>query len=265
MLARLRRESPLDGGRGAAHAARELARNGAPNGETTASGGGSAVSQETRWTLIRDAASGDVRAREEFARLYGGILRSFFQRRWRSGPCCDGIDDAAQEVFLRCFEQGGVLDRADDGRPGGFRAFLFGVARNVALEHEARVRRRSGEGSDSGLDDVTAEDESASRSFDRAWARGVMRQAREFMHSRALAAGERDRQRVEILRLRFEEGLPIRDVARLLGLEAAYAHHEYAIARKEFRAALAEAVALYLPGSRERIDHECELLLALLS
>jgi len=228
-------------------------------------GEGLRVALETCWTLIRDAAHGSARARDDFVRRYGGVLHGFFQGRWRSGPCRDGVDDATQEVFVRCFEQNGVLDRADDERPSGFRAFLFGMAHTVAHEHESRVQRRSGEVTDSCLEELEGGDASASRLFDRGWARDVMRQARELLHSRALAAGERARQRVELLRLRFEEGLPIREVARRFGVDAAWVHHEYATARNEFRAALGDVVTFYVSGSPERIDQECEQLLALLA
>ena len=42
------------------------------------------------------------------------------------------LDDVVQEVFLACFKEDGPLSRADPERPGGFRAYLYGVVRNVA-------------------------------------------------------------------------------------------------------------------------------------
>ncbi len=220
---------------------------------------------ETCWTLIRAAAAGDARARDDFARRYLGVLRAYFRARWGSGPQSGEVDDAAQDVFLRCFKEGGILDRAEEERPGGFRAYLRGVARNVAREHESRVGHRAGDATDSQLDELSDGEDSASRAFDRSWARDVMRQARELMHARAQAAGERARRRVEILQLRFEEGLPVREIARRLGLDAADVHHEYATARQEFRRALAQVTAIYVTGPPDRIEQECERLLALLA
>jgi hypothetical protein len=37
--------------------------------------------------------------------------------------------------------------------------------------------------------------------------------------------------RVELLTLRFHEAMPIREIARLWGVDAASLHHEYAQAR----------------------------------
>lgn len=219
---------------------------------------------ETCWTLIRAASAGDARARDDFAQRYGGVLRAFFGARWGSGPNAGQADDAAQDVFVRCFQAGGVLDRAEEERPGGFRAYLRGVARNVAREHESRIAQRAGDRAASTLDDIGDGEDSASRAFDRSWAREVMRQARELMLARAQAGGERARRRVQILQLRFEDGLAIREIARRWGLDAADVHHEYATARQEFRRALAQVAAFYVTGPPDRIERECELLLALL-
>ena len=49
------------------------------------------------------------------------------------------LDDAVQEVFVECFRQGGVLEAAVDGRVPSFRAFLYGVVRNVARRFESRT------------------------------------------------------------------------------------------------------------------------------
>ena len=68
--------------------------------------------------------------------------------------------------------------------------------------------------------------------------------------------------RVELLRLRFHEGLPIREIARRWGTAAEVLHHEYARARQEFEAALREVVAFHHPGSPEEVEQECSNLLA---
>jgi RNA polymerase sigma-70 factor (ECF subfamily) len=70
--------------------------------------------------------------------------------------------------------------------------------------------------------------------------------------------------RVQILRLRFEEGRPIREIAARWDEDPARVHHEYARAREEFRAALAEVVGEHHPGPASAVEDECERLLALL-
>src|SRR5262245_53103142 len=97
--------------------------------------------ESTCWTVIHAAAAGSARDREEFARRYGPVVRTYLASRWRSSPCLQQLDDAVQEVFVECFRPDGVLARAERDR--GFRPFLYGVARNVARRIETeRVRHR---------------------------------------------------------------------------------------------------------------------------
>ena len=220
----------------------------------------------TCWTMIEAAAAGGPAEREEFARRYDPAIRAYLAARWRDSFRLGDLDDAAQEVFLECLKQGGVLDRAERGRPGGFRAFLFGTVRNVARRLETRrLRAREQQPpAEGGLDGVAADETSLSRVFDRAWARGLLREAARRHEERAAAQGEAARRRVELLRLRFHEGLPIREVARRWGAEPAALHHEYARARREFRAALLETVAFHHPGTPTELEQECANLLTLL-
>jgi hypothetical protein len=68
---------------------------------------------------------------------------------------------------------------------------------------------------------------------------------------------------VELLRLRFNDGLPIREIAVRWGEEAARLHHEYATARDEFQSALREVVAFHHPGTAPgEVDQACRELLA---
>src|SRR4051794_37515406 len=91
----------------------------------------------TCWTVIRGAARGDARDRDDFARRYEPVVRAYLTARWRSSGRLGWLDDAVQEVFVECFRRGGALDRVEPDRPGGFRAFLYGVVRIVALRAES--------------------------------------------------------------------------------------------------------------------------------
>jgi RNA polymerase sigma-70 factor (ECF subfamily) len=218
--------------------------------------------ESTCWTVVRGAAEGRPAERAEFARLYEPVLRAFFGARWRRSPLVSDLEDAVQEVFLDCFRSNGALARVDPTRGGGFRPFLRGIARNVALRVETeRHRRARDEGTD--LDAISADEETASHAFDREWAGAVMREAAD--RQIANATTEAAKRRVELVRLRFHEGMPIRDIANLWGDDAARLHHEYAQARQEFRRALAEVVAFHHPaGTAEQIDREASDLLSLL-
>jgi len=68
-----------------------------------------------------------------------------------------------------------------------------------------------------------------------------------------------------LLRLRFEENLPIRTIAARWGVDAAALHHSYALARQEFRAALLAVVAFHQPGSPADVEQEATDLLRSLS
>jgi RNA polymerase sigma-70 factor (ECF subfamily) len=218
----------------------------------------------TCWALIRAAAGGSPRDREEFARRYAPVLRAYLAARWRGSPLLQDLDDAVQDVFVECFRPDGALDRLDPARDGGFRAFLYGVARNVARRRESRRPREQPPDSAAPLEAVADDHTSLSRVFDRAWARAILREAARLQEERARVAGEGALRRVELLRLRFHENLPIRDVGRRWGVEAALLHHEYAKAREEFRAALLAVVASHHTGEPAAAEEECRQLLALL-
>ncbi len=218
----------------------------------------------TCWIVIRGAAAGRREDREEFARRYLPVVHGYLAARWRDSAWRDEVDDAAQEVFLACLRDGGALEQVDPERGSDFRAFLFGVARNVARRVEKdRARRSAREGAR--VEDVEDDEEGFSTFFDRAWAQAIVREAADALRARLAGRGGEAARRAEILRLRFHEGLPIREIARLWQVEAAHLHHEYARAREEFRGALLEVVAFHRPGPQAEVEQECARLLGLLS
>jgi len=212
----------------------------------------------TRWSVLASAAAGDPAARTEFVSRYADVVRAYLAARWRGrGPAAE-IDDAVQEVLLDCLRPDGVLARAVEGRLR-FRPYLYGVARMTARRFErarARTLRLAG-GGDEELAAVAAPGESLSRVFDRAWAQSVLRAAARLQEGRA--EDESARRRVELLRLRFSDGLAIREIAGRWGVEAAWLHHQYATARDEFRRALTDVVSAEVGSDRAR--RECGRLL----
>jgi RNA polymerase sigma-70 factor (ECF subfamily) len=224
-----------------------------------------APSDSTCWTLIRGAASGRERDREDFARLYASLVRAYLSARWTGTRRVEDLDDAVQEVFLDCFRDGGALERCERERPGGFRAFLHGVTRIVALRIErSGARRNAGLREDIDLEGIEHDAPSLSRVFDRAWATTLLREASRALALRAEAEGPEALRRVDLLRARFEQGLPVREIARLWGADPAHLHKEYAQARREFRDALREVVAFHHPGSAAEIERKCVELIDIL-
>jgi RNA polymerase sigma factor (sigma-70 family) len=221
--------------------------------------------ESTCWTVIEAAAAGNAAERTAFAERYQPVVRAYLTARWRNTAHSQHLDDAVQDVFVECFKQNGMLARAERERPGGFRAFLYGAIRNVARRLEMRYARNQQVADLGDLDRLPADEESQARMFDRAWARAQLREAARRQEESASRAGEDAIRRVELLRLRFHDGLPIRTIAERWQVNAARVHHEYAKARREFKAALAEVVAFHHPGAPEEIERECANLLSLLS
>lgn len=220
--------------------------------------------RETCWTLIRSAANGAEPARDDFARRYLPVVRAYLHERWRTSHLAGDVDDAIQEVFVECFRESGALGKADPER--GFRPFLFGTVRNVARRFEERsARRASHKDSDSFHPEAFASDEERlSVVFDKAWAGQVMREAAEHMRARAHDDGPEAVRRVELLELRFQDNLPIREIAKRWDVDAAVLHHDYARARAQFKQALLEVLAFHQPDARAA-ERECEQLLEILS
>lgn len=216
--------------------------------------------ESTCWTVIRAAAAGSPADREELARHYLPVVRAYLAARWRGSPLRPDLDDAVQEVFVECFRRGGALEAVEAGRVPSFRAFLYGVVRNVARRFESRPVRAA-----AALPEIAADEESLSRLFERTWAQAIMTEAAQLQQQRASERGPEAVQRVELLRLRFEEGLHIRAIAERWGVAASELHRAYAKARQEFRATLLEVVAFHHPGSPAEVEEEAANLLTALS
>jgi RNA polymerase sigma-70 factor (ECF subfamily) len=209
--------------------------------------------------MIRAAAAGSPADREGLANRYLGIVRAYLAARWRGSVLRNDLDDATQSVFIECFRQGGALEAAKEVRVSSFRAFLYGVIRNVARRFE------SGSAHAALPSDLIADEESQSRLFDRTWARSLMVEAAQLQRQRAHERGEEAIRRVELLRLRFENNLPIRTIAERWGVSAASLHHAYSLARHEFKLVLIEVVAFHHPGTPAEVEQEASGLLKLLS
>jgi DNA-directed RNA polymerase specialized sigma24 family protein len=222
--------------------------------------------EDATWSTIARAADGDMVARESFGRTYLPVVRSLLEARWRRTALADEVDDAVQEVFVECLRRDGVLSRADAAR-GDLRGLLFGVARNIAARFEERARERLGRdgAAASGLDQVEAREPSLSLVFDRAWARTLLRLAGERMRAHAELGDAGARLRIELLRLRFGEGIPLRDIAAQWEMDPDAVYRSYGKARAEFRACLRRIVAEQAVSFEADLDTEVRRILELLA
>ena len=80
--------------------------------------------------------------------------------------------------------------------------------------------------------------------FDRAWARTVRRLAGERMRAQAELGDAGARLRIELLHLRFAEGIPLRDIAAQWEMDPEAVHRSYGKARAEFRECLRRILEL---------------------
>ena len=135
--------------------------------------------------------------------------------------------------------------------------------RNVARRHEERGGRDRAEAL-SAVERSTGAAH-ASEVYDRVWLDTLLKRAAQRQAAWAAERGDAALRRIELMRLRFAEGLPVREIARKWELPAAEVHREYRQARRDFKRALKEEVAFHHPGATpEEIETECEALLELL-
>ena len=215
---------------------------------------------ETCWTLIHSAANGSAVATNQFAIRYEPILRKSLRYRWTDPRRMRLIDDAVQEILIECIRPGGVLSKANSECPGGFRAFLYGVTRNVMRRFESSPDWHS-----ISVQDPAVDESSLGKVFDREFARAVMKEASLLQHRIAELQGPAALRRVELLRARFHDDLSIREIAKRWSVEPVWLHHEYARARDEFRDARLNIIRTQQPMATDAENEvTCRQLLGLL-
>ena len=155
------------------------------------------------------------------------------------------------DVFVECFKEGGVLERVERGLEGGFRAYLYGVVRNVARMAERRwTQQQRGLGPISDLDVFEGDEATLSEVFDRAWARSLVGEARQLMQDRSASSSVTAR-RFRALQMRFDEGLPPWRIAEVMELRVETVYELLREGRSEFRATLMGLVADHHPGASQ--------------
>lgn len=222
--------------------------------------------ESTSWSLVLGAAARRPADQARFAERYTPVIRAYLAARWRLPVQHEDVGDVAQEVLLQCFRQEGALDALDPARASGFRAFLYGVARNVAAMTERKwARRHETQAPHSGVFEQPRDEATLSQVFDRQWAEVVVREARAVFQRRAAQCGGRAALRARVMELRFQEGLPPRAIAPRLDLDARLVYKLLEEGPLDFQAALLEVLAGYEPSSsRAELERKCAGLLELL-
>lgn len=207
--------------------------------------------QTTSWTLVLDAAEGAPEARSLFVARYEPALRRYIAARWRLPLDHEHVLDATQEAVLECLKDGGALSRVDADRSSGFRAFLFGVARHVALRQEEQ--RRRGAVTPILPEHAPVDERRLSAVFDGAFAEILVSEALELMCVRRAEGG--GALQSELLDMNYVQGLPAREIAVRLQIEVTRVYKLLHAARRDFRAALLDVMRSQHP---EKSDAELE-------
>lgn len=148
--------------------------------------------------LIRRAVQGEANA---FAGLYDHYVDRIYRFLKYRAPDDDTAEDLTSEVFLRAW------DHLDGFDPGGapFGAWLFRIARNLAIDH-SRTRRAQVR-----LEDVPHQEREPAPSVEDRVAQRLDQE--QFLG----LLGELTEGQRQVLHLKFVEGLETNDVAQVMG------------------------------------------------
>jgi RNA polymerase sigma factor (sigma-70 family) len=212
--------------------------------------------------MIMDAGSGDHAARTAFVARYEPALRRYIAARWRLPLNHEQVLDATQEAILECLKENGALSRVDRECNSGFRAFLYGVARNVSLRVEQRRKRRA-------LASLTPDLESVdechlSTVFDSAFVQVLVAEALDLLHQQWTS--EDGALKCQLLEMNYVDGLPARAIAEAICLDVTRVYKLLHAARRDFRDALLQVLSFQHPGmSLAELEDEMRSLLGSLS
>jgi len=178
--------------------------------------------------VVARAQSGDAEAFRVIFVAHQQPVRRFLHDLLRDGAAAD---EAAQETFVRAHQRLATLREGER-----LSAWIFGIARMVALEH-ARKRRRDGRmSSDRG---TARDDELAPYRIDRAPSPEAALLGAEADRALALALGQLSEDRRTALLLRIDHGLEYSEIAAEMGWPLQKVKNEIHRARLQLREQLA--------------------------
>lgn len=196
-------------------------------------------------------------------------MTRYLRDRWKASPLVQDVDDAIQDVFMECFRERGVLQRADPERGSGFRAFLLGATRNVARRFERQAHGKSAhrQPETDVLNAIESEEDRLIRNFERDWAQAIMKEAAAHHERLAMETGGNLALRWQALRCQFERGLDVQAIASELGGNPATVHKWIQRGRQDFAGCLHDVVAGQCGPdvTPEEIERECRRLAEFLS
>lgn len=187
--------------------------------------------EDGRWLLAwrgGDTASGDALVRKHYASVH-----RFFEVKATAVA-----EDLTQRTFLECAQ---CIDRLE--RAASFRSFLFGIARNLLLQH---IDRRRTEADDTDFEDVPGRRTRVSTL--------VARRIEQQIVLRALAELPDDF--AEVLQLYYWEGFSVREIGDAVGISTSLVSTRMHRARAQLRELTARFATR--PELRDRLQADLE-------
>jgi RNA polymerase sigma-70 factor (ECF subfamily) len=177
---------------------------------------GPAVSDEV---LAKQARHGDREAFAELYRRYEPRVSGYVRRRVRESEQHD-VEDLVQEVFAAALE---TLAEFRDDRPDAWCVWLFGVVARRTVRHHGWERWQQHQAERGAAEELWRDVRQAcAPADDGALSEGI-----------ATAVAVLPRRQRQILELRYLEGLPLAQAARIMGLSPRSAGaNEYAAMRR---------------------------------
>lgn len=178
---------------------------------------------------VERAQAGDAAAFGELTHHYAGRVYAILYRLVRNR---EEAEDLAQDAFLRAYR---FVNRCDASRP--FRNWMFTVATNVGLNGLRSRRRR---GFPVRLD---AQDEESGAAVELVGHETNGRQSAirgELKEQVADAVGKLEPRAALLIQLHYQEGLPVREAAEIVGIKEGTAKVALHRARKKLREWLIE-------------------------
>jgi RNA polymerase sigma-70 factor (ECF subfamily) len=194
------------------------------------------------------------------------FLERLAQRYWRPAFCYvrgvsrlgdDAAMDLTQEFFARMLEKG-YLERVDPGA-GSFRGYLKTALKNFCLNARRSERTRRAVFTPGTVEEPPAEGATPEESFDREWARGLVRESLEELR-KALEREGKPEYFALLSDYYHQEGADVASIAKKFRMAPHDVTNRLRTARGMLRAIVKERVLEYLgPGD----DAEQELIFLL--
>jgi RNA polymerase sigma-70 factor (ECF subfamily) len=156
-------------------------------------------------TAIMSAPQETAAAALDFDALYRGARDDVYAYVATLLHDRSAAEDVTAQAFERAFRKSGSYD----GRRGGPRAWLFGIARNAALDELRRRRRSAALDAEPADPETPAPEDAADRALQRAAVRAAL-----------ASLGARER---EVIALKFHAGLDNAELAQVLGVSVSNA------------------------------------------